>query len=91
MADLQFDSFVFNQDSNYLVNFYIAIQIGQTWNQPYSDISPYNLSEYFSGDNHGLFNKTFFFIIYCQFAVNYRILAIYEQIYGQNLAISTNP
>ena len=38
----------------------------------------------------GQFHKTFFFVIYGHFAVNYGIFAIYEQIYGQNLAITTN-
>ena len=38
-----------------------------------------------------LFHKTFFFVIYDKIAVNYGILAIYEQIYGQNLAVTTNP
>ena len=38
----------------------------------------------------GLFHKTFFFIIYVHFAINYGIVAIYEQIYGQNLAVTTN-
>ena len=37
-----------------------------------------------------LFHKTFSFIIYGHFGVNYRIFAIYEQIYNQNLAITTN-
>ena len=36
----------------------------------------------------GLFHKTFSFVIYGHFAVNY---GIYEQIYGQNLAVTTNP
>ena len=39
----------------------------------------------------GLFHKTFFFVIYGHFAVNYEIFSIYEQIYGQNLAVTTNP
>ena len=39
----------------------------------------------------GLFHKTFFFVIYGHFAVNYGIFTIYEQIYGQNLAVTTNP
>ena len=39
----------------------------------------------------GLFHKTFFFVIYGHFAVNYKIFAIYEQIYGQNLAVAQNP
>ena len=39
----------------------------------------------------GLFHKTFSFTIYGHFAINYGIFAIYEQIYGQNLAIITNP
>ena len=39
----------------------------------------------------GLLHKTFFFVIYGHFAVNYGIFAIYEQIYGQNLAVTTNP
>ena len=39
----------------------------------------------------GLFHKTFFFVIYGHFAINYRIFAIYEQIYGQNLDVTTNP
>ena len=39
----------------------------------------------------GLFHKTFFFVIYGHFAVNYGIFSIYEQIYGQNLAVTTNP
>ena len=39
----------------------------------------------------GQFHKTFFFVIYGHFAINYGILAIYEQIYGQNLAVTTNP
>ena len=43
------------------------------------------------GVDRGLFHKTFFFLIYSHFAVKYRIFAIYEQIYGQNLAIATNP
>ena len=38
----------------------------------------------------GLFHKTFFFIIYGHFAVMYRIFAIYEQIYSQNWAVTTN-
>ena len=38
----------------------------------------------------GLFHRTSFFVIYDKMAVNYRILAIYEQIYGQNLAVTTN-
>ena len=39
----------------------------------------------------GLFHKTFFSVIYDKMAVNYGILAIYEQIYSQNLAVITNP
>ena len=39
----------------------------------------------------GLFHKTFFLVIYDKMAVNYGILAIYEQIYSQNLAVITNP
>ena len=35
--------------------------------------------------------KTFFFVIFGHFSVNYGIFAINEQIYGQNLAITTNP
>ena len=42
-------------------------------------------------DDRGLFHKTFFFVIYGHFAVNYGIFSIYEQIYGQNLAVTTNP
>ena len=41
--------------------------------------------------NRSLFHKTFFFVIYGHFAVNYGIFTIYEQIYGQNLAVTTNP
>ena len=32
----------------------------------------------------GLFHKTFFFVIYGKMAVNYGIMAHYEQIYSQN-------
>ena len=39
----------------------------------------------------GLFHKAFFFVIYGKMAVNYVIFAIYEQIYGQYLAVTTNP
>ena len=39
----------------------------------------------------GMFHKTFLFVIYGHFAGKYRIFAIYEQIYSQNLAITTNP
>ena len=39
----------------------------------------------------GLFHKTFFFVIHYKLAINYKILAIYEKIYGQNLAVTTNP
>ena len=38
-----------------------------------------------------LFHKAFFFVIYGKMAVNYVIFAIYEQIYGQYLAVTTNP
>ena len=38
-----------------------------------------------------LFHKAFFFVIYGKMAVNYIIFAIYEQIYGQYLAVTTNP
>ena len=38
-----------------------------------------------------LFNKTFVFVFYSKMAINYGIFAIYEQIYGQNLALTTNP
>ena len=41
--------------------------------------------------SRGLFHKTFFYVIYCHFAVNYGNLVIYEQVYGQNLAITTHP
>ena len=41
--------------------------------------------------SRGLFHKTFFFVFYGHFAVNYRIFAIYEQIYcskfGRNYKI----
>ena len=41
--------------------------------------------------NKSLFHKTFSFVIYGKMVVNYGIFAIYEQIYGQNLAAATNP
>ena len=40
--------------------------------------------------NRNLLHKTFIFVIYGHFAVNYGIFSIYEQICGQNLAVNTN-
>ena len=56
-----------------------------------SVISSLVISNLVKLETNGLFHKTFFFIIYGHFAVNYGILAIYEQIYGQNLVVTTNP
>ena len=35
--------------------------------------------------------KLFSLLIYDKMAINYEILAIYEQIYGENLAVTSNP
>ena len=50
-----------------------------------------SISKLQTEDAWSLFHKTFFFVIYIHFAVNYEIFTIYEQIYGQNFAVTTNP
>ena len=39
----------------------------------------------------GAYSIKHFFVIYGHFAINYGIFAIYEQCYGQNLVVTTNP
>ena len=47
--------------------------------------------KFHENESRGLFNKTFFLVIYGKMAVNDGILANYEQIYSQKMAVTTIP
>ena len=45
----------------------------------------------FAPPSRGILHKKILFVIYGKFAVNYGYFLLYEQIYGPNLAVTTNP